>query len=200
MLHARSRRLRAYPALLLVRRRCALLPPAHSVLSRSRLRQPPDTEALWAGRQLCNERACIYEHFWGDTDVASGRRLLEHPSDSDGYHFQLGTDPAHVFITGHGLINLDRTMMFEGGNTWLHVSDDVELSTGEDWTFTVQVSQPAEGAPPSLPEIPKQTCTVQPLLTLSPRHDCARQGPLFARRWCGRTRRRRRPPESIPPW
>jgi hypothetical protein len=52
----------------------------------------------------------------------------------------------HVGMTGHGQIDLNEAMMFQGGHTLLHVSDDLALSTNENWYFTVDVEAPAEGA------------------------------------------------------
>ena len=93
---------------------------------------------------MCDYTACMYTYFGADYDYRR-RSLLEHPDPTTGYHMQLGTFPMHVAITGHGQINLDRAMMFEGGNTMLHVSDDLELSTNENYFFTIDVSAPAEG-------------------------------------------------------
>jgi hypothetical protein len=110
--------------------------------------------------EMCDGGDCLDKYFGeekpddapqdSDSSRRRRRRQLEHEDtdESLGYHMELGTEPTHVGITGHGQINLDRAMMFQGGHTLLHVSDDLALSTDESWYFTVDVSAPAHGAPP----------------------------------------------------
>jgi len=70
----------------------------------------------------------------------------EHDKEmTEGEHVVLGSDPKHVNIYGHGQIELDNTMMFEGSNLVIHVVDDMEgLNTGDVHEFTIQLDSVPE--------------------------------------------------------
>jgi hypothetical protein len=87
-------------------------------------------------------------------DAGDRRRLLEHehdgdPSDDDSAkHVQLGSEPVHVAITGHGQIALANTLMLEGEHVRLKLLDDGEVRWTDDVVqLTVQLqAQPGDGA------------------------------------------------------
>jgi len=84
---------------------------------------------------------------------------LEHEDDGDpsnddsATHVQLGSEPVHVAITGHGQIALANTLMLEGDHVRLKLLDDSELRWTDDVAeLTVELqAQPGDGAPPLFP-------------------------------------------------